>query len=398
MLTNASSIAYSLPRKEMTGFNPACEPLRVALVAGTLGQGGAEKQLLYIARALREVNVEVRVYSLTRGEFYESVLTEMGLRPIWVGRYQNPLLRLLAIFRAVRHFQPHILQSTHFFTNLYTALIARLMGITGVGSIRNDTTFDLKKNPFWGTWLLRTPKSLILNSCSAKRTAEFHGVAAEKLHVLPNVLNLSDFDARLEQADSRSRIANYTTVMAVGRLVPQKRWERFITAFAVSRRKDVRLKGVIVGDGPERGKLESIAQSLGVADHLTFLGRRDDVPALLKQASMLVLCSDNEGFPNVLLEAMAARLPVITTPAGDAGSVVQDGTTGYVVPFDGQQMLVDRIVQLGKSQDLRDRMGAAGRQRLEDHYSFESLAPRLLSIYREIVVQQSRQELLVHFQ
>ena len=398
MLSNGTSVAYTFPRKEVTGFNSACEPLRVALVAGTLGQGGAEKQLLYIARALRDANVEVKVFSLTQAEFYESLLTEIGLQPTWVGRRQHPMSRLVTLSGAVRQFRPHILQSIHFFTNLYTAIIARQHGAVGIGSIRGDTLSSLKANAFWGKWLLQMPHSLIVNSYCAKATAEASGVRAEKVHVLPNVLNLTDFDSRFDSATLPQNDPGSTTVMAIGRLIPGKRFERFITAIAEGRRRGEPLKGILVGDGPERGKLESIARTHGLQDHLSFLGRRDDVVALLKQASMLVLCSDNEGFPNVLLEAMAARLPVITTPAGDAGSVVHDGITGYVVPFDDPQMLVDRMVALGKSRDLRVRMGEAGRQRLEDHYTFESLAPRLLSIYRDIAVQQNHRALLSQFQ
>src|SRR5262249_42873838 len=70
--------------------------LRVAMVAGTLGQGGAEKQLVYIANALHQAGVEVRVYSLTRGEFYESSLRALGIAPIWIGRFNTPLARVSA--------------------------------------------------------------------------------------------------------------------------------------------------------------------------------------------------------------------------------------------------------------------------------------------------------------
>jgi glycosyltransferase involved in cell wall biosynthesis len=109
---------------------------------------------------------------------------------------------------------------------------------------------------------------------------------------------------------------------------------------------------------------------------------------------MLVVSSDHEGFPNVVLEAMAARLPVVTTPAGDAGVVVRDCVTGYVVPFNDTEAMASRMVQLAKSADLRRRFGAGGREQVEQHYSFENLADRILSIYRDIAAQQGKQKVL----
>jgi glycosyltransferase involved in cell wall biosynthesis len=127
---------------------------------------------------------------------------------------------------------------------------------------------------------------------------------------------------------------------------------------------------------------------------VTFLGRREDVPALLKQADMLVLSSDYEGFPNVVLEAMAARLPVITTPAGDANIAVQNGNTGYVVHFDDVTGMAECMVRLSKSPGLRWQLGEAARKRVEQHFSFEHLAGRLLSIYRKSALQHNRTDLL----
>src|SRR5690606_17108355 len=96
---------------------------------------------------------------------------------------------------------------------------------------------------------------------------------------------------------------------------------------------------------------------------------------------ILVLTSDHEGFPNVLLEAMAAGLPVVTTPAGDAASVVQDGVTGYVVGFDDGVALVARLLALARSADLRRQFGQAGRQRAAAVYGPEQLAPKLFEVY-----------------
>jgi glycosyltransferase involved in cell wall biosynthesis len=114
------------------------------------------------------------------------------------------------------------------------------------------------------------------------------------------------------------------------------------------------------------------------------------VPALLARSAMLVLTSEYEGFPNVILEAMAARLPVITTPAGDAGVVVQHGQTGFVVKPDDTQGMAAVLVQLARSPATRTRLGDAGRKRVEQEYHYESLADRLLTSFHNFAGQQRR--------
>jgi len=246
-----------------------------------------------------------------------------------------------------------------------------------------------------GRWVLRTSRVLLVNSHAARRNAEGLAVKAEKIRVLPNVIDLAAFDAAMSKNFLLIRQANRLIAMCVGRLISEKRVDFFLTALALARRAVAHLKGVIAGDGPELPRLEKKAAALGLLPgHVEFLGRRPDVPALLRQADMLVHSSRNEGFPNAVLETMTAGLPVITTPAGNAGIVVEHGVTGYVVPFEDVQRTAESMVQLSLSADLRRRLGEAGRKRVEEHYSYECLADRLLATYRSIVRQQQRHDLL----
>jgi glycosyltransferase involved in cell wall biosynthesis len=365
--------------------------LRVALLAGSLTQGGAEKQLLYMARALQQRHVGVAVFTLTRGEFYEAALAACGLPPTWIGQRGNPLLRTVEFARRLRAFRPHLVQATHFFANLHVTLAARLTGAQAIGSLRNDAIFEVEANGRWGRWLLRLPPALIANSHAAVRNAAALGADATRIHVVPNVLDVAEFDAAAPPA---GRDTGPVVAMAACRLVSAKRLDRFLEALAIARRSGAPVSGAIVGDGPERPALEQQARTLGLmADGVRFLGRRDDVPALLRRAHMLVVSSDHEGFPNVVLEAMAARLPVITTPAGDAGTIVRDGRTGFVVPFGGTQQLAERIVTLASSADLRQRMGEAGRGELERCYGRDGLAESLLTAYAAIAARSGHTQL-----
>jgi glycosyltransferase involved in cell wall biosynthesis len=369
--------------------------MRVAFVAGTLGQGGAEKQLVYMARALREAGVDVRVYCLTSGEYHEAALREAGIPVVWVGQRASFGRRLYTLTRELYRFRPHIVQSAHFYTNLYAGLSARLARSISIGAIRSDGLLEMRAWGRMGRLLLRAPHALIANSLAGRRNVERLGVPPGKLNVLPNVIDLARFDCLSAEEAAASPARDRIAVITVGRMIREKRFDRFIEALSLARREESMLEGVLVGDGPERASIERFAEAQGLLpDGLTLLGQRDDVPALLRQAQIMALTSDQEGFPNVLLEAMAARLPVIATPAGDAGIVVEDGVTGCVVDFEDVRGMAERMVCLAQSASLRRQLGEAGRRRVERDYSFTSLAPRLMNLYKEVARHQKYSPLL----
>lgn len=358
---------------------------RIALVAGTLAQGGAEKQLVYMLRVLQESGADVRVFSLTRGELHETALRALGVEPVWVGRFEKPAVRVAALAAALRDFRPHILQSAHFYTNLYVWLVAPLYGAIGIGTVRSDVEHEMRTNGRWGRWLLRAPSALILNSEAARRNALALGIPSERMYVLPNAIDLAEFDERIVTEAVPELDGTAVVAISVGSFVRAKRFDRFLRAIALARAAGTDVRGVLVGDGPERGALEALAGELGLStDAVWFAGRRNDVPTLLSRAHIYVLTSEHEGFPNVLLEAMAARLPVIATSAGDADVIVEDGVTGFMVPFDDGQRLAARLVELAGSPDLRRQLGAAGRGRAERCYSCDVLRGRVTAMHRVI--------------
>jgi glycosyltransferase involved in cell wall biosynthesis len=365
------------------------DSLRVALVAGSLGQGGAEKQLIYLTSALLSLGARLKICCLTQGEYFEDRLDKIGIKPIYIGKYASPLLRLGSLARVLLPFRPHIIQSIHFYTNLYAAFGARFLQCFSIGSIRSNTYNELNSNGAWGPWLLRTPSALIVNSYTARENAVRVGVNRTKIEVLSNVIDLPEFDQRQKQHRDQPVTRQQIRVGTIARLIPSKRLECFLQAFAYARQEIPNLQGVIIGDGPEKTRLESMAADIGLhASEMLFTGRRDNIPELLAEADLFVLTSEYEGFPNVILEAMASRLPVVTTPAGDAARVVKDGVTGFVVPFNDAQETARRIVQLAGSAELREQFGNAGRWRVEQEYGYDGFPQRLVSVYQAFAAHE----------
>jgi glycosyltransferase involved in cell wall biosynthesis len=369
------------------------EKLRIGLLAGVLGQGGAEGQLVYKVRALREAGVEVRVYSLTQGDYHEATLKQRGIPVIWVGRSRNRALRSLSLAWEARRFRPHILHCHHLFANIYAAVAARMLGCISLGSIQSSVQYYRPLLGKWLPYLLRAPMGLLVNSLSAEEELRQSGlIDPKRMWLLRNVIEVAEFERPSDAGPTTVNVAASTpTAVFVGRLDWPKRVDQFLKALARARREEPQLRGTIVGDGPERARMEAYACELGLPpDEVRFLGTRGDVAQILWQSSMQVLSSDFEGCANVILEGMAAGLPVITTPAGDAAKTVQDGSTGFVVPFDDTERMAERIVHLARSPELRRKLGRAGRRRVEELYSYDRLAGRLFSIYREVASQQGK--------
>lgn len=364
----------------------------MALLAGTLGQGGAEKQLLYMARALVTAGVDVRVYSLTRGEFYEDPLRAIGTPPVWVGRLGHPALRIPILANALRAFRPHVIQSAHNFVNLYAALLGRFFGAVSLGAMRNSVALSQDTTGAWTKWLISAPSALLVNSQVVLEQLVGSGlIDRDRLWLVPNAIELEEFD---RQPPARSTDRGRPTAMVVARLIGLKRIDCFLKALVRARMSNPALCGIVVGDGPERPALERLARELDLQpDHVTFLGARSDVPALLSRADLLVSSSDDEGCPNVILEAMAARLPVVSTPAGDARMIVRDGVSGYLVPFGDSEAMAEKMLSLARSPDVRRTFGEAGRQYIEQSYSFAGLAARLLAIYRTVAEERRHEGL-----
>ena len=368
-------------------------PLRVALVAGTLGRGGAERQLVHAVAALSEAGHEPAVFSLTRGEAMETELLELGVPPIWVGQSQQPALRTARLLTAVSRFRPHVIQSAHFFGTLYVTIAGRVHGALAIGAIRSDLDYEFQTNGHWARPLLAAPPDLITNSQRGRRAAIASGRREHTVHVVPNAIALDEFDRQAGRPVSRDPLGPGPIALAVGSLLPVKRMDRFVRALARARQTSPDLRGRILGDGPERARLEALAVSLGLSPaDLDFAGARDDVPAQLAQAAFLVLASDHEGFPNAVLEAMAAGRPVIATPCGDVPELVRSGASGFVVGFDDVDAMADRMVQLAADLELRLLQGTVAR-RTAEQYDRSALVSRLVSTYASISARRPSRRL-----
>ncbi len=134
-----------------------------------------------------------------------------------------------------------------------------------------------------------------------------------------------------------------------------------------------------------RGKLTRLAAALGVADVVEFLGHRSDIPELMKEASVFVRPSTLEGLPLTVLEAMSTGIPVVATPVGGTPEIVLHGKTGYIIPMGDHNALSDRIVQVLKSPDEAQQMGARARDLVMSDYTWDRAVDMTERLYLELL-------------
>lgn len=368
--------------------------LRVAIVASNLKRGGAEKQTFYQARALHRAGIEARLFHLGDDGHYLGALRQAGvpLRQIYVPN--KPWLMLAKLTADLRQLRPHIVLAAQF-GDLRFAAAGRLCRALILGGVRSDGFYELNGHGRISRWMIHLTDGLIANSTRARQNLASRGVHPGKIALLPNVIDLWEFDQQMAQPSAISLPPDRILAVAVGSLQPCKRFDRFLEALALARRREPALSGVIAGrDGGAKADLQAKANELGLTpDGVLFAGELGNVPALLARSAMLTLTSDYEGFPNVILEAMAARLPVISVPAGDASHIVKHGRTGYIVETDDTGSLADFMVQLAQSPTTRKKLGEAGRRHVEQEYNSKSLADRLVAVFQDFACQRQKHAL-----
>jgi glycosyltransferase involved in cell wall biosynthesis len=294
----------------------------------------------------------------------------------FVGKSPSRLNRLIQIAREVRRFKPRVVQAQHFYVNLYSAVAARLSGSREIGAIRSNVISEVADvgGPL-GNASLRWPRMLASNSRSAMRNLVNLGVPESRLFFLPNVIDTSRF------APGASPPSAAFVILGLGRLVPVKRFDLFLQTLAQLKSK-FPIRGIIAGDGPLRKELENQAGQLGLLpETVEFMGRVSDPVDLYRRASLLLLTSDHEGTPNVVLEAMASGVPVVATRVGDVPELLGNGERGRLVAPGDLYGLVTAIGYLLDDSQSRTRLAAQARDYVRSQHSLTALTEHLTSLY-----------------
>jgi glycosyltransferase involved in cell wall biosynthesis len=359
---------------------------RVLFVAGTLGQGGAERQLFHQCEILLHAGATPVVATFTRGEHWEQRLREAGVEVHTLDAPRSPLGRVRALVRLARRLRPDVVQSSLTYTNPYAALAARACGARSIGALRNDPVAEVRSLPRpLRRIAFHWPDLLAANTVSGLDAARANGLLPRRSAFLPNVVALDHF-ADLH-TDPSAETPTFT-VASIGRLVPQKRPDLTLRCFGALQQRlaldGIEPRLVLVGDGPLRSELEATIEQAGHMG-VELLGAVPDVRAVLAEADALLLLSDWEGTPNVVLEAMAAGVPVVATAVGAVPEVLEDGTEGFLVARGDADAAAAVLAQLATSPTLRRSVAARARSRVRDRGGHPALERAMQAMYDELL-------------
>jgi L-malate glycosyltransferase len=174
----------------------------------------------------------------------------------------------------------------------------------------------------------------------------------------------------------------------VGRLTPVKGIPYLLEAATILVRQGAKVKILVVGEGGIRQDLIAQTHSLRIADNVVFLGHREDTDVLLQAMDIFALPSLSEGIPMALLEAMAASRPIVASRVGGIPEIIEDGVDGYLVEPMDVNNLAERCRQLIEFPEVARRMGEQGRKRVERDFSATSMADRVASVYKELLMSR----------
>jgi glycosyltransferase involved in cell wall biosynthesis len=240
-------------------------------------------------------------------------------------------------------------------------------------------------------WLASVTTRLIAVSPEVRDDLVRLGVAPrEKFTVIRLGIELdervgADEEARRETRRRMGIAPDAFVVGWVGRMTAVKRTDDVLLAFKGVLDRDVDAWLCLIGDGPDRPRLERRAHDLGIVRRCLFVGYQDDVAPYYEAIDALLLPSVNEGTPVSVIEALAAERPAVATRVGGVPDVVRDGVDGYLVDVGDADTLAERLVELAGDPGKRDAMGREGRKRVLERYAVDRLVDDVDVLYRELL-------------
>ena len=368
------------------------DPPTVFLMANEFAAGGTEKQFILLAQALPKEKYHLRLGCVRRrGPLRDALGAEpIAEFPLDGGFATATALRSAhRLARYLRANKVDVAHSFSFYSNLLMIPIARFAGVPVViGSQRQLGDLLTPRQRYVQQACFRLCDRVVCNSRAAAERLFGPRLTDEKVAIIHNAVSPESFRSGDVRHSSK---ATTGTVGLIGRMnTKAKNHELFLRAAAHLSAQGLPVQFLLVGDGPLRKEFEQLAQNLGIAGRVTFLGERTDVSDILTRLDILALTSSSESSPNVIGEAMAAGVPVVTTRVGGVPELIEHDQTGMLVPSGDELALAGSLEQCLRHPELRERLARNARAFAAEHFTLSAVRDRYQNLYNECLERKAR--------
>lgn len=366
---------------------------RILHLISSSGFLGAENVVLELSKELTKLNHWVTIGILETRDNRHMELAERAreagvnvqLFPCQ-GRFDKRTITAVRDF-IVRE-KPSVLHSHGYKANFYFLLAnrGRLPWIV-TNHLWKRTNATLKIYAHLDSLVMRKADCIVAVSEQIANDMKQRGIAADKVAIIENGVSLERF--RIGNKDEMRKAfgfnGNEKVIGTVASLTPEKGHTYLIDAAREVIHKHPEARFLIIGDGPQRQSLEETTAHLGLSGKVIFTGSRKDIPEILSLLDAFVLPSFKEGLPMALLEAMAAKVPVIATKVGAVPKLIEDGVSGILIPPKDPQAIADAAIEVLSDEQGSLKMARKGFERVRDHYSSATMAQKYLALYNDLL-------------
>lgn len=380
-----STIEAGKIENSQTQEQQSSERIRVCHLSLTLCTGGLERLLVDFARYHNADQFELEFIALGETGTPAEQIRELGC-PVFdyplTARGKLAKIKQLSQFFKGREYD--VLHTHNAYPHFYGSLAGRRAEIPAIIQTRHGRRFGETFNERLQFALASRIADCVVpvSDDTGTRCKQVGWLSDEKVQRIWNGIDVDRFQF--------TGPANSFSAITVSRLSPEKDLVTMLEAvrLVINKQPDFRL--TIVGDGPERTGLEQKSASLGLEQHVTFLGERNDIPTLLSQAGFYVSSSLTEGVSLTLLEAMSVGLPIVATAVGGNPEVVEQPLTGTLVTSADPVALAEAMLAMGENQSTWEQMGRQARERVERHFNIRTMIKDYENLYTSILRTASK--------
>jgi glycosyltransferase involved in cell wall biosynthesis len=360
----------------------------LAFIVGQLGLGGAEQQLYHLLSGLDRSRFRPIVISLGAqpNEYWVQPIKSLDI-PLWhMTRALGRAGRAIQIASRLRSEKTQIVHGWDLHTNPYAAVAGRLASIPlRLGSMRlNYEDMSVGKFVRWIGY--RGLDMLIANSAIAADQVRALQLTRVPVRVVPNGVHIPPQVSQAKRSRLKSELGfsdAHLLIGSIGRMDSNKNHAMLLQAFAALTEKWPALRLVIIGDGSLKSQLAAMAEQLGVAQKICLPGSIPRAARYLRAMEVCCLTSYTEGMPNMIMEAAAAGVPVVSTTCGGSVELIECGVTGFLVSSNDAANMAKRIDLLLANAEQRRSMGQAGREKMCRAFSVKVMVTRMTQVYEE---------------